>query len=363
MRLKWSDFITIENLNTIAINLAKGSKNKYRMDILDFYTYYGQNIISLYKDLCNNEYKHGSYNFFSFKNNKNKVRTIYYSNFRDMIVERLLSNYLLYLYNDTFIEDTYSGLVNRGIISMVKRVLYFQKEAYENFNNPMLIKLDVNKYFDTINKDIVFDIIKNKTNDVLFLNTFKESLYSQTDVPGLCFGNLTSSTVGNIYLNEFDHYIKEKLKIDFMCRYMDDIVLIVDKPRNECRYLYHNLNKYLLDTRNIKFNVNKVLIRDIYKIPLLGYVLKIVNGRQITKIVSRNKSKYLKLVKSCCHNKIERLNSWWGYANIADCNYMIYRSLIRNNDIKFNGKFEYNNDSISMNKKQIKKLAIKQQKE
>lgn len=339
MRLSWKDFITIENLNIIADRLARGSSNKYRMDIIEFYANYGKNIIKLHKELKDGTYVHDTYNFFSFKNNKNKIRLIHYSKFRDMIVEKILGNYLLHLYNKTFIKDTYSGLVDRGMLNMVKRVSGFQKEAYYKYTNPMLIKLDVEKYFDSINRNIVFDIIKNKTNDDKFLNIFGRCLFSQTHVTGICFGNLTSSIIGNIYLDEFDHYIKDVLKVDYMCRYMDDTVLIVDMPKVECRRLYHDLNQYLIETRNIKFNTSKVLIRDINHIPLLGFSLKMTRGNQVIKLASRNKSRYLKLIKSYSPDKIQRLNSWWGFANIADCRYMINRSL-KGRDIIFTTKFE-----------------------
>ena len=81
-----------------------------------------------------------------------------------------------------------------------------------------ILKMDIAKYFDNINKNILWLI--------------KEILFSQKREKGLDIENYTSQMFANIYLNEVDQYVKHKLKIKYYCRYLDDSVLMVKTKRS-----------------------------------------------------------------------------------------------------------------------------------
>lgn len=95
-----------------------------------------------------------------------------------------------------------------------------------------ILKMDIAKYFDNINKNILLDIIKRKIKDENILWLIKEILFSQKREKGLEIGNYTSQMFANIYLNEVDQYVKHKLKIKYYCRYLDDSVLMVKTKRS-----------------------------------------------------------------------------------------------------------------------------------
>ncbi len=75
--------------------------------------------------------------------------------------------------------------------------------------------MDVAKYFQNIDKRILWDILKRKIRDKKLLWLTREILLSTDELVGLPLGNYTSQMFANIYLNEIDQYIKHKLKCKF----------------------------------------------------------------------------------------------------------------------------------------------------
>lgn len=84
--------------------------------------------------------------------------------------------------------------------------------------------MDISKYFQNIDKQILYSILSRKIKDENLLWLTREILYSNGTEKGLPIGNYTSQCFANIYLNEMDQYAKHKLKIKYWCRYMDDMV-------------------------------------------------------------------------------------------------------------------------------------------
>ena len=112
--------------------------------------------------------------------------------------------------------------------------------------------MDIAKYFDNINKNILLDIIKRKIKDENILWLIKEILFSQKREKGLEIGNYTSQMFANIYLNEVDQYVKHKLKIKYYCRYLDDSVLMV-KTKKEAKEALKKIQIFLKEKLKIKY--------------------------------------------------------------------------------------------------------------
>ena len=83
------------------------------------------------------------------------------------------------------------------------------------------MKCDIKKYFYSIDKNTLFNIMKKYIKDYKLLNLTKVFIYDNKEEKGIPIGNYTSQFFANIYLNELDKYIKEKLKIKYYVRYMD----------------------------------------------------------------------------------------------------------------------------------------------
>ena len=87
---------------------------------------------------------------------------------------------------------------------------------------------------------------------------------------GLPIGNMTSQILAIFYLNDLDHYIKEKLGIQCYIRYMDDLILI----HHDVNYLKKCLRQIEEKVHELRLSLNEKT--QIYEVtnqgfPFLGY--------------------------------------------------------------------------------------------
>ena len=103
---------------------------------------------------------------------------------------------------------------------------YIKKVAKKYGNSAYFLKCDVRKYFASIiHKKLIEKLEKIGFEDKSF-NLMKIIINSSTGEKGLPIGNLTSQWFALLYLNDIDRLIKEKHKIKYYVRYMDDLVMI-----------------------------------------------------------------------------------------------------------------------------------------
>ncbi len=69
-------------------------------------------------------------------------------------------------------------------------------------------------------------------------------IYHNNEPVGIPIGNYTSQYFANIYLNELDHFVKEKLKIKYYVRYMDDFILLT-KNKEHAKEVLSEIRKFL----------------------------------------------------------------------------------------------------------------------
>lgn len=86
-------------------------------------------------------------------------------------------------------------------------------------------------------------------------------------------GILSSQILANIFLNSTDHYIKEKLKVKYYIRYVDDMVFFLNS-KEEANYLKEEIKNFLLNNLKIEINPKKIIvfpISDKKPLDFLGY--------------------------------------------------------------------------------------------
>jgi len=139
-----------------------------------------------------------------------------------------------------------------------------------------------------------------------------KSLFSALPGKGLPIGNLTSQLFGNIYLNGFDHFVKEKLKCKYYGRYVDDMI-IIHEDKEFLLSLIPQIKIYLKDNLGLELHPRKIYLQPInHGVPFLGVFIKprrIYCGRRLTK----NFSSKLKTAASGRLKNPAFLNSYLGY--------------------------------------------------
>ncbi len=142
---------------------------------------------------------------------------------------------------------------------------------------------------------------------------------------GIPIGNLTSQLFANIYLNEFDQFIKHTLKINCFIRYTDDFVIVSDN-RETLETLLALIRSFLNEHLQLVLHPHKVTIRK-YKqgIDFLGYVL-LPHHRVLRTITKRRiMRKLAERIENCKAGLLppesveQSLQSYLGVLSHANC--------------------------------------------
>lgn len=153
-----------------------------------------------------------------------KQRTIYKLPFNpDRIVQHALMNILEPIWDGMFIHDSYSCRKGKGIHAGSRRTMEFIRAVGPG---AYCLKMDIRKFYPSINHDILFDVVqrKIKCKDTLWL--LEDIIYSIPGGKNVPIGNYTSQWLGNLYLNELDQFLKHEHKIKHYIRYCDDFILL-----------------------------------------------------------------------------------------------------------------------------------------
>ena len=320
VRNKFYENLTYEKLLEAHIKSRKGKG--YRKEIILFNLKQEEYIMYLLEKLKNKTYKHGGYTTFYIS--EPKVRKIEKSRYIDRIVHRwVVDNFLEPYFVPQFIYSSFACLKNKGMHKSAKYVQEKMQHCKRIWGEYYILKMDIAKYFDNINKNILLDIIKRKIKDENILWLIKEILFSQKREKGLEIGNYTSQMFANIYLNEVDQYVKHKLKIKYYCRYLDDSVLMV-KTKKEAKEALKKIQIFLKEKLELELNKKTQILKNKQGVNFCGY--KINEYRM--KIRDKGKRKLKKKIKKLKYEiKIGKITSkeahkylagHLGYIKIAD---------------------------------------------
>ena len=152
--------------------------------------------------------------------------------------------------------------------------------------------MDVRKYFENINKNILFDILKRKILDEKLIWIIKEIVYSNEGETGIAIGNYTSQVFANIYLNEVDYFIKHELKQKYYYRYLDDS-LILTKTKEDAKYCLKKIETFLKEKLQLELNEKTQIFKSKQGVNFCGYK---INEYRL-KIRDRGKRKLKKKIK------------------------------------------------------------------
>lgn len=238
---------------------------KNRPDVGDFELNLEKNIFDLYRDLKNEKYRHGHYKGFWIHDPK--LRRIHKATVRDRILHHAIFKVLNPIFEPTFFPNSFSCRIGKGTHKGMKKVAEMLRTVSQNNTRPCYaLKCDIRKFFDSIDHNILISILERKIKDekvmcllreiIESFATNKSNLFKRRGVP---IGNLTSQIFANIYMNEFDQFIKHKLKVKYYARYTDDFI-IISANRTYLKNLIIPIQEFLMTKLCLELHPNKVLI-------------------------------------------------------------------------------------------------------
>jgi len=278
------------------------------INALAFEQHFEENIFRLYEEIISGNYNPSR--SICFIVNQPVKREIFAANFRDRVIHHFIYNYISPIFEGTFINDSYSCRVGKGTHYGIKRIDHFIRSCSQNYSKDcFILKLDIQGYFMSINRRLLFHKVKqvlfSKLNHIefdlsLLLGLIEKtifndptkncvvkgkkrdwkglpkdkSLFTTQQNCGLPIGNLTSQLFGNIYLNALDHFVKRNLKIKNYGRYVDDFIL-VHKNKKHLKSLIPIIRDYLSKELMLTLHERKIYLQHYSKgVKYLGSVIK-----------------------------------------------------------------------------------------
>ena len=233
---------------------TQSGNRKYRKEAIYFAMSKERKLRCLQKELEDRTYRPGSYiEFYVFEPKK---RLVHAPHIRDKIVQFSIHTVLQGIYRSVFIKDSYACLEEKGAHEAVHRIQHYMRLAQWKYEEPYIVKIDVRKFFYSINRDILKTIYRKKIpeSEQDFLRILDMIVDSSPEGErGLPLGNVTSQDFANIYLNEVDQFCKRYLGLKWYVRYMDDICIIV-KDRETARDVLAKIRTYVKDHLDLELN-------------------------------------------------------------------------------------------------------------
>ncbi|HTP56949.1 MAG TPA: reverse transcriptase/maturase family protein [Candidatus Paceibacterota bacterium] len=219
--------------------------------------------------MVNRTYCHGSYH--QFRINDPKPRDISKASVRDRLLHHAVYRVLYPFFARRFIADSFSCQLGKGTHRALDRFRAFAYRASRNHTRSCwVLKCDIRKFFASIGHGILSEVLARHISDPDTRWLLARIIGSFS--PGLPLGNLTSQLFVNIYMNEFDQFVKHRLKVKYYVRYADDFVFL-HHDRDYLAELLPRVGDFLKEALNLDLHPNKVSITTLASgIDFLGWV-------------------------------------------------------------------------------------------
>lgn len=311
-----------ENLHNAYLKARKGKNNA--AEVLKFTYNLEIELFKLQHELENHTYKTGKYrHFIVFDPKKRKISAL---PFRDRIVHHAVCSVIEPIFEGCFIYDSYACRTGKGTHAGANRIQKFIRDTSSDY---YALKCDVSKYFPSVDHEILKQIIREKIADKKLLQLLDGIIDSAEK--GIPIGNLTSQLFANIYLNELDKYVKDKLKIKYYIRYMDDFVILHESK--QCMHEAKEKIRLFLASMRLTLHPKKANVFPItLGIDFLGYRIfrthRLVRKSTVKRFQKNIKKKLRKYDYGIINfdKLMESFNSWEAYMNHAN-SYLLKKSL------------------------------------
>ena len=320
------DHLTV---NALLRALERACRGKLRRDEV---TWARVNSLQLCTDLYN-KIQDGTYRSSQYHSRiirEPKKRIIYSLPIDDRIVHQFLTVHFLrpWFVGHLFIPNTFACIKDRGSLRAANRVRDALRRAYGKYGHQAyVIQLDISKFFPSINRDILWELIENNFRCPKLKALLHTIIFDIKDpaITGLPIGNLTSQFLANAYLSSFDHLVadgalRKKYRgiVDYI-RYMDDMVIIVDS-KETARNLDRDMRAFITGPLKLRVNTKSNYHPISLGVDFCGYITY-HDKRFIRK---RGKQAMKNIIKDyrrgliTSEKFIERSRACWGHMQHAD---------------------------------------------
>ena len=251
----------------------------------------------------------------------------------DRVIQQAIAQKLQPIYEPLFSDGSYGYRPKRSAQQAIQKVKNYTEQGYG-----YAVEIDLSKYFDTLNHELLLNLLRRQIHDervTLLIKKYLKSgvmeggTFTRTE-EGSPQGGPLSPLLSNVYLNEFDQEMERRgVKV---IRYADDIVVLAKSKRAAGRLL-ESCRRYLEGKLKLKMNAQKskvVSVLAIKHFKFLGFCLgKNKKGvyirahreslakakRKLRQLTRRNQGRNVRMVME---NVKSFIRGWLGYYYVAD---------------------------------------------
>lgn len=208
--------VDFENLLDAFHKAQRGKQD--RVAVMAFRSSLHANLGRMRDELESGSFHFGDYRQFTVRDPK--TRLIQAAPFEQRVAHHAIVNVVGPVFERRFIHDSYACRRNKGQHSALQRAEMFVQR------HPFFLKMDIRKFYDSIDHAVLAGMLVRQIKDRRVLELLEDVIasYCTNSGTGLPIGNLTSQWFGNVYLDPFDHWIKEVQGCRCYLRYMDDML-------------------------------------------------------------------------------------------------------------------------------------------
>lgn len=319
----YDKIISLDNLRLADEKARKGKLQSYGVRRHDENR--EQNLIDLHEQLKAGTFKTSQYDVFTIYEPKEReiYRLPYYP---DRIVHHAVMNVLEPIWCSIFTADTYSCIKGKGIHAVQRKLSKELRKDPEGAKH--CLKIDIKKYYPSIDHDILKQIIRKKIKDVRLLKLLDEIIDSADGIP---IGNYLSQYFANLYLAYFDHWMKEVKRVKYYYRYADDIV-VLSGSKEHLHALLADMREYLRVELNLQIKNNyqifPVEARGIDYVGYIFYHTHTLLRKSIKQTFCRRAAKIRKRKTQPTEKEFKQeICPWWGWAKHCDSKHLFKQQL------------------------------------
>ena len=282
--MSYKEVISFENLYK---GLKEACKNiRWKDSTVGYENNALRNTYKLRNDLLTGKYKIERYQRFTIY--EPKKREIVATRLKDRQFQRSLCDNGLYeQITRSFIPDNCACMRGRGVDYTLNRITAHLRQYRQKYGSEgWVLKCDIHHYFQSIRHDVAKAAIKKRVKDPDIAFRACEIVESFGDV-GIGLGSQVSQLVALAVLDDLDHYIKERLKVKYYVRYMDDMILI-DPDKDFLRNCWKEIEQKLA-ALGLELNKKTCLYPLKQGVKMLQWKFIITSSGRIVRKMNKNK--------------------------------------------------------------------------
>ena len=309
----------------------KGSHGVDGMTVYELKQFLQMNWIRIREDIFNNEYKPMPVRRVEIPKPSGGTRLLGIPTVLDRFIQQAIAQELNLIYDENFSENSFGFRPRRDAKDAIKKA-----ESYINKGYRWVVDIDLEKFFDKVNHDILMYKLSKDIKDKRVLKLIRKYLQSGIMINGIVVSNEEGTPQGgplspllsNIMLDELDKEL-EKRGHRF-CRYADDCNIYVKSKRAGERVM-ESITSFIEGKLKLKVNMNKSAVERPWKRKFLGFTLGIMFGKAYSSISKQSLKKHKDKLREILsrskpmtlEQRIFKLNQvnigWINYYGIAKC--------------------------------------------